>query len=139
MLYVPCGWLFSSVWTERITESLSICWAMRGKSSEIWMPGTLVAIGLRLLFPLGSQVSIWLGPPSSQSRMHAWALPRGGVALPARARRGLEELSQANAQRAERPHPQESAPADGGRLGWPVRLDLSMTASVSGCRRTRAN
>ena len=43
--------------------SLSMCWAIVGYSSEIWMPATLVEMGLKLLFGLGSQVSIWLGPP----------------------------------------------------------------------------
>ena len=38
-------------------ESLSMCFAMRGKSSEIWIPGTLVEMGLKLLLLFTSQVS----------------------------------------------------------------------------------
>ena len=55
-------------------ESLSMCPARRGKISEIWIPATFVEIGLRPLLTLGSQVSIWLAPPSSQRRMQACAL-----------------------------------------------------------------
>src|SRR5438874_2319554 len=50
------------------------------------MPEMLVAIGLKPLLPFGSHVSIWLGPPSSQSRMHAWALALVGVGPAARPR-----------------------------------------------------
>src|SRR5690348_6150920 len=42
------------------------------------MPGTLVEIGLKLLLALGSHVSTWLGPPSSQKRITAFALPSTG-------------------------------------------------------------
>src|SRR5579864_5914919 len=42
------------------------------------MPGTLVEIGLKLLLLLGSQVSTWLGPPSSQKRITALAFPSTG-------------------------------------------------------------
>src|SRR5215472_9651200 len=38
------------------------------------MPGTLVEIGLKELEGLGSQLSTWLCPPSSQIRMQASAL-----------------------------------------------------------------
>ena len=54
-------------------EILSICRARRGKSSEIWIPGTRLGIALKAEFGLGSHVSIWLGPPSSQIRMQLWA------------------------------------------------------------------
>src|SRR5437867_11467551 len=63
---------------ERTSANLSIRLAILGSSSEIWMPGTLVEIGLKLLFDLGSQVSMWLGPPSSQNRITAFALPATG-------------------------------------------------------------
>ena len=56
-----------------------MCLATRGSSSEIRIPGTLVEMGLKELLGLGSQVSTWLGPPSSQSRMQAWAFPLGAV------------------------------------------------------------
>ena len=49
--------------------------AIFGSSSEIWIPATFVEIGLKLLFVLGSHVSMWLGPPSSQKRITALALP----------------------------------------------------------------
>ena len=51
-----------------------ICRASRGRCSLIRMPGTAVSIALNsppLAWPgLGSKVSIWLGPPVIQSRMH---------------------------------------------------------------------
>src|SRR5437868_12684683 len=52
--------------------------AIFGSSSEIWIPATLVEIGLKLLLGLGSHVSMWLGPPSSQNRITACALPFNG-------------------------------------------------------------
>src|SRR5438477_2254952 len=60
---------------ERTMASLSMRRAVWGSSSEIRMPGTFVPMALNAELALGSQVSTWLGPPSSQSRMHAWALP----------------------------------------------------------------
>jgi hypothetical protein len=59
---------------ERITASLSIRFESLGSNSEIWIPATLVEMGLKAELGLGSQVSIWLGPPSNQSRMHDWAV-----------------------------------------------------------------
>ena len=59
----------------RTSEYLSACLAMRGKFSEISMPGTLVLIGLygpRIsagAFGFMSQVSSWDGPPTSISMM----------------------------------------------------------------------
>src|SRR5262245_4576410 len=45
-----------------------------GKCSLIWMPGTLVLIGLKvpaLAVPgFMSKVSLWLGPPAIHRRMH---------------------------------------------------------------------
>src|SRR3954453_8302876 len=63
---------------ERPSANLSIRFAIFGSSSEIWIPATLVEIGLKLLFAFGSHVSMWLGPPSSQKRMTAFALPVAG-------------------------------------------------------------
>ena len=37
------------------------------------MPSARVGMALNRLWGLGSQVSIWEGPPSSHSRMQAWA------------------------------------------------------------------
>src|SRR4051794_23003324 len=52
-----------------------ICPASLGRCSLIWMPGTAVSIALNwppLAWPgLGSKVSVWLGPPVIQSKMHA--------------------------------------------------------------------
>ena len=42
-------------------------------------------IGLKLLLVFGSHVSMWLGPPSSQNRMTALALPLGAVPVSAAA------------------------------------------------------
>jgi hypothetical protein len=43
---------------ERTIEILFICPATWGNNSEICIPGTLVEIGRKLLFDLGSQVSM---------------------------------------------------------------------------------
>ena len=54
---------------------LSACWAIFGMCSHSWMPGTLVGMGLKMprvsLGPSGfiSKVSIWGGPPLSQTRI----------------------------------------------------------------------
>src|SRR2546427_3229510 len=63
---------------ERTSATLSMRFAILGSSSEIRMPATLVEIGLKLLLALGSHVSMWLGPPSSQKRITALALPLAG-------------------------------------------------------------
>src|SRR5438270_12398127 len=70
---------------ERTSANLSMRLAIFGSSSEIWMPATLVEIGLKLLFVLGSQVSTWLGPPSSQKRITALAFPFAGEPVSAAA------------------------------------------------------
>src|ERR1700682_4062857 len=70
---------------ERTSAILSIFFAIFGSNSETWMPATLVEIGLKLLLGFGSQVSIWLGPPSSQNKMTEFALtPAGDLAAAAR-------------------------------------------------------
>ena len=53
------------------------------------MPATLVEIGLKLLLGLGSQVSMWLGPPSSQNKMTEVALPGTGALAAAACRYSL--------------------------------------------------
>src|ERR1043166_2904053 len=70
---------------ERTSANLSMRFAIFGSNSEIWMPGTLVEIGLKLLLGFGSHVSMWLGPPSSQKRITALALPFGGESAAAAA------------------------------------------------------
>src|SRR5690242_1465512 len=70
---------------ERTRANLSMRFAILGSSSEIRMPATLVEIGLKLLLDFGSQVSMWLGPPSSQKRITALALPLGAVPVSAAA------------------------------------------------------
>src|SRR6266581_2943210 len=79
---------------ERTSANLSMRLAIFGSSSEIRMPATLVEIGLKLLFVLGSHVSMWLGPPSSQKRITALALPFGGE---------LASAAAASASRRESP------------------------------------
>src|SRR5262245_51930090 len=60
---------------------LSATFAVFGKSSQISIPRTFVRIGWNGprtslgASGLRSNVSRWLGPPSSQSRMHDFALP----------------------------------------------------------------
>src|SRR4051812_31018189 len=77
---------------DRTRANLSIRLAIFGSSSDIWIPGTLVEIGLKLLLVLGSHVSMWLGPPSSQKRITALALPvTGALAAAAAARYWLSE------------------------------------------------
>src|SRR6185369_3273831 len=80
---------------DRTSASLSIFFAILGRSSETWIPATLVEIGLKLLLGLGSQVSMWLGPPSSQNRMTEVALPPAG-ALDVAARRYSLSVSPRN-------------------------------------------
>src|SRR5579864_8750250 len=79
---------------ERTSANLSIRLAIFGSSSEMWMPGTLVEIGLKLLFDLGSHVSTWLGPPSSQNRITDFALASAG---------DLATAASASAWRSEMP------------------------------------
>src|SRR5439155_2724979 len=55
-------------------DSLSMCLARLGKISEICTPGAFVEMGLKPVFPFTSQLSRWLIPPSSQTRMTACAL-----------------------------------------------------------------
>ena len=50
------------------------------------MPGTLVEMGLKLLPALGSHMSTWLGPPSSQTRMHDLAVAFASTSMPASAK-----------------------------------------------------
>src|SRR5579864_2910507 len=60
---------------ERMSVHLSICWASIGMVSLNWMPDTLVLMGLnspRTLdgaSGLGSQMSMWLGPPWRKTRI----------------------------------------------------------------------
>ena len=61
------------------------------------MPATFVEIGLKLLLVFGSQVSMWLGPPSSQNRMTAFAFADGRVSP----RAAAEVLAQSQAKKAE--------------------------------------
>src|SRR5690349_11117051 len=70
---------------ERTRANLSMRFAIFGNSSEIWMPATLVEIGLKLLLDFGSHVSMWLGPPSSQNRITDLALALGLVPASAEA------------------------------------------------------
>src|SRR5579862_1866640 len=56
-----------------MTEQYFMLRAMVGMCSQSWMPVALVLMGLNGPFVdcpgLGSQVSMWLGPPASQSRI----------------------------------------------------------------------
>jgi hypothetical protein len=66
---------------ERMMDSLSMCFAMLGKISETWTPVAFVAIGLKPLLPFTSQLSRWLIPPSSQTKMTDWPLPCGAATV----------------------------------------------------------
>ena len=61
-----------------------ICRASLGRCSLMRMPGTAVSMALNsppLAWPgLGSNVSIWLGPPVIQSRMHDLRRPGSAAA-----------------------------------------------------------
>src|SRR5439155_19891662 len=67
--------------TLRTRQSLSICWPVRGRCSDTWMPETFVSLAANLprisrgASGLGSQVSRWLGPPASQIRIAESAVP----------------------------------------------------------------
>src|SRR5262245_59020883 len=58
----------------RMTASLSACFAILGRYSQTWIPGTLVPIGRKgpeMARPIFmSNVSRWLAPPAIQRRMH---------------------------------------------------------------------
>src|SRR5262245_49902040 len=58
----------------RMMASLSACFAILGRYSQTWMPGTLVPIGRKgpeIARPgFMSNVSRWLAPPAIQRRMH---------------------------------------------------------------------
>src|ERR1041384_1190372 len=67
---------------ERMITNLSIIRAMRGKSSQIWMPGTLVEIGRNSPrisegeLGFRSKESMWEGPPGRKMLMiDLWELP----------------------------------------------------------------
>src|SRR5438270_6501211 len=74
-------WLLAEQSTERITVSLSMIAACRGRCSENRTPGTLVAIvpnGPRTseeASGLGSHISMWLGPPESQNTITDFGAP----------------------------------------------------------------
>src|SRR5262245_9218576 len=59
---------------DRMIASSLACFASLGKCGPRRMPGTADDIGLNgplLAWPgLGSNVSVWLGPPDIQSKMH---------------------------------------------------------------------
>src|SRR5437899_1495749 len=67
---------------ERMSVTLSIWSASMGMVSLTWMPDTLVLIGLnspRILegaSGLGSQMSMWLGPPCRNSMITDFAAPK---------------------------------------------------------------
>ena len=67
---------------ERTIASLSQMVAMRGNSSQICMPGTLVLMGLNSpristgASGFGSKVSCWGGPPCNQRNITFFALPK---------------------------------------------------------------
>jgi hypothetical protein len=73
----------------RKTAMCCICLASFGKCSQIWMPGTLVLIGLNspasAVPGFMSQVSFWLGAPDIHKRMHDFGrLPATGAAAASR-------------------------------------------------------
>src|SRR5258708_18480574 len=71
---VACPWSPSFDDMLRMMASSLACWAIPGRCWLILMPGTDVSIsvyGPPFLWPgLRSKVSIWLGPPGIQRRMH---------------------------------------------------------------------
>src|SRR6266704_1397745 len=74
------SWLFSFDFIERSKVYLSACFAVKGRCSQIWMPGTLVGIGLNSpRYSLGasgfmSKVSRCDGPPLCHTRMQEMSL-----------------------------------------------------------------
>ena len=69
VMHWPPSWRPSEPTTLRMIASLSIIFARRGKSSQIWMPGTFVSMGRNSprisagAFGFGSQRSMCDGPP----------------------------------------------------------------------------
>ena len=107
-------------------ENLSICLADSGRCSLIWMPLTLVGIGLNSprysagASGLRSQVSRWLGPPPFQIRMTEVSL----VALPfaACSARSAQHVGERQAGEAEEARLEEAAAAD------------AVAGAIGGCR-----
>src|SRR3954468_22787786 len=94
----------------RTTTPWCITFATFGRCSLIWRPGTLVGIGLNspapLLSGLRSKVSLWLGPPSIQSRMQLLCLRAGGLDPPVAAAAWLARtFSQPDIETAPTPTP----------------------------------
>ena len=101
--------------TERMTAHLSIAAASCGKTSQIWMPGTLVAIGLNSprisagASVLMSHMSWCGGPPPRKMLMTAlWRVPD----VPARASARKSPRGSDSRPHAERPDAQEAAAGD---------------------------
>src|SRR5262245_18959987 len=101
----------------------SINFANFGKCSLIWMPGTLVLIGLKvpaLAVPgFMSNVSLWLGPPAIHSRMHAlglvvWAAAPWAMTLNQPDRDRLDTPAAASFRASRRDRPGFSLPLNMG-------------------------
>ena len=99
-----------------------ICLASLGRCSLIRMPGTAVSIALNgppLAWPgLRSKVSIWLGPPVIQSRMHDFRrfgiVGRvGGQGLDPAGRRDADDAGRGQAEHLA---PRQRQPAGGQEL-----------------------
>src|SRR5262249_1487227 len=92
---------------------LSAWRAMRGKISLTWIPGTLVEMALKGprtssgALGLGSQVSMWLGPPTRSSMMQLTSLSCPGLGAA-----GVAEAAALRAKKSGNARPRaERAPA----------------------------
>ena len=104
----PRGWSTSSWVMERMMDNLSMWRATRGRISEIWIPGTLVPMGLKPLLGFGSRC-----PPgwaSFQQEQDTGLSPSGG-GLAARSSHQDPFISRYwlkwNPHQAQRPKPQK--------------------------------
>src|SRR6185503_1062332 len=87
--YCPRPWSPSLDVSDRMSDRSFIPAAMRGRCSQIWIPRTAVSMALKGPFVswpgFGSNVSMWLGPPSMKRTITALAFARAPASCAIRA------------------------------------------------------
>src|SRR6185436_1965341 len=87
--YCPRPWSPSLDVSDRMSDRSFIPAAMRGRCSQIWIPRTAVSMALNGPFVswpgFGSNVSMWLGPPSMKRTITALAFARAAASWAIRA------------------------------------------------------
>src|SRR5262245_16623494 len=126
--FAPRAWSAMRVFSERMTQTCCMRCAILGISSVMCRPGTLVGMarnGPPVAVPgFGAQVSSWLAPPASQSRMTRFCcfLRSPATAGAARALRPVMSAAKAAAPAASVPRkPRRSSTWPGEPQKVPVR------------------